>query len=264
MASPRISYKDPHPSSKFSYFLRGFERLDANSLPPTFTHIPMIAGADRDTAFAIEQNNEFFEFVKTKIQLELADELGVTGATPTGILAEHISRVVNDRLQLLAISNQMLDQISNGGLAAYVSLETRVIYASLAIIRGAHEQRSDNWCHTQTAIDLNVGIPRKSENQGLTEHHIRRADARFLKECLSASKELRCGKARFLEAFEAMMWRDRLMVRALNDLWEQAKQHKLLKSRKGYDLADAIHTHKGIPQCVDWWMKQNSARIRYA
>jgi len=193
-----------------------------------------------------------------------ASKLELAGVTETANLSDLISRIVDNRLLLLAFSGQLLDQTSNGGLAAYVSLQTRVIYACLAHLRGAHEQRSDNWCHNQTAKDLNADIPTMSESQGLDAHLIRRTDARFLKECLSASKELSCGKTRFLEAFKAMMWRDRLMVQALNDLWIQAKQHELLKSRKGYDLANAVHTHKGIPQCVDWWLKRNSARIRYA
>ncbi len=90
-----------------------------------------------------------------------------------------------------------------------------------------------------------------------------RADARFIKECLTASKDLRCGQARFLEAFKAMMWRDKLMVLALDDLWKQAKQHDLLKSHNGYDLADAIHNYRGVPQCVGRWLEQNQERIRY-
>ncbi|WP_176056020.1 hypothetical protein [Brucella intermedia] len=264
MSEFRRSYKAPHPASKLSFFIRGFEWLDARSVPPTFTHIPVDAGADRDTTFAIEQNNAHYEAIKTTIRAKVIEELGLAGITEAANLSGYIDRVVDERLLFLAISNQMLDQASEGGLPAYVSLQTRVIYACVANFRGADQRKSDNWCHNQTSIDLNAGIPRKSENQGLTAHHIRRADARFIKECLSASKELRCGKALFLEAFKAMIWRDRLMVQALDHLWQQAKQHVLLHSHKGYDLADAIHDYRGIPQCVDWWLERNSARIRYA
>ena len=263
MSEFRRSYKAPHPASKLSFFIRGFEWLDANSFPPTFTHIPVEASADRDTAFAIEQNNAHYEAVKTTIRAKVIEELGLAGITETANLSDHISRVVDDRLLLLAFSGPLLNQTNNGGLPAYVSLQTRVINARLSILRGLHGQRSKNWVYSRTAADLNAGIPRKSENQGLTADHILRTDARFIKECLAALKELRCGKFVFLKAFEMMMQRDRYMVLALSALWEQAKQHKLLKSRNGYDLADTLLDYKGIPQCVDRWLELNQERIRY-
>lgn len=264
MSEFRRSYKAPHPASKLSFFIRGFEWLDANSVPPTFTHIPVDASADRDTAFAIEQNNAHYEAVKTTTRAKVIEELGLAGITETANLSDHISRVVDDRLLLLAFSGELLDQTNNGGLSAYVSLQSRVINARLSIWRGLHGQRSKNWIYSRTAADLNAGIPRKSENQGLTADHILRADARFIKECLAASKELRCGKVVFLKAFEMMMQRDRLMVHALSAIWKQAKQHDLLKFRNGYDLADAIQDYKGVPQCVDQWLEINQEHIRYA
>lgn len=265
MSEFRRSYKDPHPASKLSFFIRGFEWLDAVSVSPKFSLLPTMPGADRDTAYAIEQNNAYYEIVKTQIRQELTEELGIPESLKTPIVSTHIGRVVNERLMLLALSNQLLEQqTNNGGLPAYVSLQTRIINAYLHSFHGLDDQVSKNRRYTRTAADLNMGIPRKSENQGLTADHIRRSDARFLQECLSASKELRCGKSLFLEVFKAMIWRDKLMVRALNELWKQAKQHELFKHRSGYDLADAIHYYKGVQQCVDWWLERNRAQIRYA